>query len=54
MHAYTLLIVCYLTFQGVDLITPVLGKPRFKNLIDTLLNVKKVENVRNLRRLYSV
>lgn len=48
-----------LTFEEVqkkalDLIAPVLGKPRSKKLITTLLDIESVKNASELRKLYAV
>jgi 2-methylcitrate dehydratase PrpD len=40
--------------KAFELMAPVLGKPRSKKLIATLLNVEKVKNARELRKLYAV
>jgi hypothetical protein len=38
--------------KALDLIEPVLGKARSRKLIATLLNIEKVKNARELRKLY--
>jgi hypothetical protein len=39
--------------KALDLMAPALGKPRSQKLITTLLDIDKVRNARELRRLYS-
>ena len=41
------------TAKALDLMGPVLGKPRSRKLIDTLFDIKRVKDVRSLRALYS-
>ena len=40
--------------KALDLMAPVLGKPRSKKLIAALLNIEDIKNARALRRLYAV
>ena len=41
-------------YKCKDLMVPVLGKDRSVELIDTVLNLEKIKNVRTLRSLLSV
>jgi 2-methylcitrate dehydratase PrpD len=40
--------------KALDLMAPVLGRPRSRKLIAALLNIEKLKNVRDLRKLYTV